>query len=165
MDEKQKLALSEEDFYGDHETKEEGVLLVVFRISNEWYAVDIASVREVVNFEKISFLPSCPEHIAGIFNLRGNIISVTDLKRIFNLSYEDITDKSMLVVIKSGIFETGLLVDEVAEPQEIPFSQINPTLATIAEDRASYLSGVCHIGKKLVGILKSEQILKVLERN
>jgi purine-binding chemotaxis protein CheW len=160
MGDTQGLTLYEEDFYGRKEVKLKVVQLVVFRISNEWYGIEITSVREVVNFEKITFLPSCPEHIAGIFNLRGNILSVTDLKKIFGLPPEEITGESKLVVIKSGNIEGGLLVDAVIEPLEVPADQIDPALTTIAPDRAEYLSGICSINRKFIGILNAEKILQ-----
>lgn len=161
MDEEPKLTLYEEDFYAKKETKEKNIQMVVFRVSSEWYAVEIADVREVVNFEKITFLPSMPEHIAGIFNLRGNILSVTDLRKVFGLSQEAPAARSKLVVIQSGILETALLADEMAEPLEVSAAQIDPTLSTIALDKAEYLSGTCNIDRKFIGILRTEKILQV----
>ena len=161
MDENHGLTLYEEDFYGKKESREKTLNLVVFRLANEWYGVMITDVREVVNFEKISFLPSSPEHITGIFNLRGNILSVTDLKKVFNLAAEEMTERSRLVVVSAGNFETALLVDEVAEPIEVPLAGISPALATITPEKAERLSGAVHVGRKFIGILKVEEIFRL----
>ncbi len=163
MDEPQNLTLYEEDFYGSKEAAEKLIKLVVFRVASEWYGVEITMVREVVNFEKISYLPSSPEHIVGIFNLRGNILSVTDLKKLLGLPAEDVTIKSRLVIVRAGVYETALLVDEVTEPLEVSASQISPALATISPDHAEYLSGAAHMGKRFIGILKVEKIFRVVE--
>jgi len=161
MDEQQSLTLYEEDFYGKKASLEETVNLVVFRLANEWYGVAITDVREVVNFEKIFYLPSSPEHITGIFNLRGNILSVTDLKKVFSLPAEEMTANSRLVVVSSGHFETALLVDEVSEPMEVPLAGISPALATITPEKAEHLSGAIHVGRKLIGVLKVANIFRV----
>lgn len=156
MEEKeaQDITLYEEEFYEKKEVKEEVVQLVVFRLSSEWYGVDILKTKEVIKLERIAYLPSSPEYIAGIVNLRGNILSVTDLKKIFALSNEEMTGKTRLVVIESGVLETGLLADEVVETIEVPISKIDPTLTTIAPERAEYIEGECRADDKLIGILK-----------
>jgi purine-binding chemotaxis protein CheW len=156
----QKTTLYEKDFYEDKEVKEETIKLVVFRVSNEWYGVEISKSREVAKIEKITYLPSSPEHIAGIVNLRGDILSVTDLKRVFGLPQEQLTEKSRLVVIESGDLETGLLVDEVDEVMDAAVNKIHPTLATISAERADYLTGEYKMDNKLIGILNVEKILK-----
>ena len=99
--EQQKITLYEGDFYERQEIKQETIQLVVFRLSNEWYGVEISQAREVIKIGKMTYLPSSPEHIAGIVNLRGDILSVTDLKSFFGLSQEELTEKSRLVVIES----------------------------------------------------------------
>ncbi len=165
MGEHQRVTLREEDLYAKAEAREDTLTLVVFRLASEWYGIKIADVNEVLNVEKIAFLPSSPEYIAGIFNLRGNILSVTDLRKVFGLPHEELTARSRLVVISSGALETGLLVDEVVEPLEVPLSRIDPALVTIAPDRAECLSGTTHIDKKFIGILKIEMILRAIERN
>ncbi len=160
MAEKNKIALYEEDLYGKEEIREQTVRLVVFRVANEWYGIDIIKTKEVAVIDKITYLPSSPENIAGITNLRGDILSVMDLKKLFGLRHEDLTDKSRLVVIESGDWETGLLVDEVTAVVEIAANEIHPTLTTIAPETAEYLSGECKIDNKLIGILNINKILK-----
>jgi purine-binding chemotaxis protein CheW len=156
----QKTTLYERDLYEDKEVEEETAKLAIFRVSNEWYGVDISKTREVARIETITYLPSSPEHIAGIVNLRGDILSVTDLKRIFGLPSEQLTGKSRLVVIESGDLETGLLVDEVDEVMDVAVSKIHPTLATISAEKADFLTGEYRIDGKLIGILNIEKILK-----
>lgn len=154
-----KITLYEEDLYDAPEVKEQTVKFVVFRLAGEWYGVEITKVKEVVKVNSITYLPSSPEHISGIINLRGNILSVTDLKKIFGLPPEELTEKSRLVVIESGILETGLLVDEVAEAMEAPASKIDPALLTIPLEKVEYIEGECKLDDKLIGMLKVEKVL------
>ncbi|MGA2915929.1 MAG: chemotaxis protein CheW [Sedimentisphaerales bacterium] len=160
MLEKNKIALYEEDLYEKKEIKEQTIRLVVFRVSNEWYGIEITKTKEVAIIDRITYLPSSPENVAGIANLRGDILSVMDFKKKFGLPHEDLTDKSRLVVIESGDLETGLLVDEVNEVIEVAAKEIHPTLTTITPERAEYLLGECKINDKLIGILNVNKILK-----
>jgi chemotaxis signal transduction protein len=73
-------APDKEDLYERAAPKEKNLQLIVFRLTREWYGVEITKVKEVIKVGKITYLPSCPEHIAGIVNLRGYILSVTDLR-------------------------------------------------------------------------------------
>src|SRR4030043_1616205 len=128
------MAHYHEDLYEREELKEETLQLIVFRLSKEWYGVEIARVKEVIKVGKITYLPSSPEYIAGIINLRGNILSVTDLKTIFGLPHEEPTEKTRIIAVESGIFQTGLFVDEVTESIEVPVSKIEPSLLTIPSE-------------------------------
>jgi purine-binding chemotaxis protein CheW len=160
MAESKKITLYEDDLYEKEETKNKTAKFVVFRVSNEWYGIEILKVKEVATIEKITYLPSSPENVAGIANLRGDILSVTDLKNIFGLPHEETTEKSRLVVIESGDLETGLSVDEVSEVVEAATDKIYPTLTTIPPEKAEYLSGQCRMNNKLIGILNVNKLLK-----
>jgi purine-binding chemotaxis protein CheW len=156
----EEIAHYEEDLYETEELKEKTVQLVVFRLAQEWYGIEITKLREAMKIDKITYLPSSPTYIAGIVNLRGNILSVTDLKGIFGLSQEDLTDKTRVIAIESGILQTGLLVDEVAEAIEVPISKIEPTLPTVAPGISEYIEGQCKVDDKLIAILNVEKILE-----
>jgi purine-binding chemotaxis protein CheW len=156
----QEIALYEEDLYEREELKEETLQLVVFRLSQEWYGIEITKLREAMKIDKITYLPSSPTYIAGIVNLRGNILSVTDLKRIFGLPQEELNDKTRIVAIESGMLETGLLVDEVAEAIEVPIRKIEPPLATLAPEVAEYIEGHCKVDEKLIALLNADKILE-----
>jgi purine-binding chemotaxis protein CheW len=152
--------LFKEDLYEREAPKEEALQLVIFRLNREWYGVEITRVKEVIKVAKITYLPSCPEHIAGIVNLRGYILSVTDLKPILGLPHEEPTEKTRIIAIESGILETGFLVDEVVESIEVPVSKIEPVLLILPAERAKYLDGQCKVNDKLIAIVSVEKILE-----
>jgi purine-binding chemotaxis protein CheW len=149
-----------EDLYEREELKEETLQLIVFRLSKEWYGVEIARVREVIKVGKITYLPSSPEYIAGIVNLRGNILSVTDLKTMFGLPHEELTEKARIINVESGMLETGFLVDEVTESIEVPVSKIEPSLLTLPAEGAKYIEGQCKVDNKLIALISVERILE-----
>jgi purine-binding chemotaxis protein CheW len=152
------MGLYKEDLYEREAPREPTLQLVVFRLGREWYGVEITKVKEVIRAGKITYLPSCPEHIAGIVNLRGYILSVTDLKPIFGLPYEEPTEKTRIIAIESGVFETGFLVDEVVASIEVPVSKIEIALLTLPAERGKYLEGQCKVDDKLIAIVNVEKV-------
>ncbi len=149
-----------QNFHERDAPKEETLQVVVFRLNHEWYGVEITKVKEVIKVAKITYLPSSPEHIAGIVNLRGYILSVTDLKTLFGLAHEEPTEKTRIIAIESGILETGLLVDEVVESIEVPVSKIEFALLTLPAEGAKYLKGQCKVDGKLIAVINVEKILE-----
>jgi purine-binding chemotaxis protein CheW len=154
------MAYYKEDLYEREEPKEETLQVIVFRLGREWYGVEITKVKEVIKVDRITYLPSSPEHIAGIINLRGYILSVTDLKKIFGLPHEEPTEKTRIIAIESGILETGLLVDEVVESIEVPVSKIEFALLTLPTEGARYIGGQCKVDDKLIALINVEKVLE-----
>jgi purine-binding chemotaxis protein CheW len=138
-------AYPKEDLYERKDLEEQTRQIVVFRLSREWYGIEITKVREVTRVGKMTYLPSSPEYIAGIVNLRGKILSVTDLKTMLGLPHEESTDKTRIIAVESGMVETGLLVDEVVESIEVPISKIEPPLATLPAEEAGLIEGQCKV--------------------
>jgi purine-binding chemotaxis protein CheW len=149
-----------DDLYEREEPKEQTLQLVVFRLAREWYGVEITKVKEVVKVGKITYLPSSPEHIMGIVNLRGNILSVTDLKTIFHLPHEEPTEKTRIIAIESGVLETGLLVDEVVNSIEVPVNKIEPELLTLPVEGGKYIEGQCQMDNKLIALINGEKVFE-----
>jgi purine-binding chemotaxis protein CheW len=154
------IAHYKEEFYEREELKEENQQFVIFRLAQEWYGVEISKVKEVIRVGKITYLPSSPKYISGIISLRGNILSVTDLKTVFNLPHEEPSEKMRIIAIESGILETGFLVDEVVESIEVPVSKLEPALLTIPSEGAKYLAGQCKVNDKLIAIINIEKVLE-----
>jgi purine-binding chemotaxis protein CheW len=154
------MAHPKEDLYEREELKEQTRQIIVFRLSREWYGVEITKVKEVIKVGKITYLPSSPEYIAGIVNLRGKILSVTDLKAMIGLPHEELTDKARIIAVESGMLETGLLVDEVVESIEVPVSKIEPSLITLPAEEAEYIKGQCKVDNKLIALISVEKVLE-----
>jgi len=155
-----RIALDEDDLYGREEPKEESLQFIVFRVAREWYGVDITKVKEVIKTDRITYLPSSPEHIAGIVNLRGNILSVMDLRVILRLDHEAPGERKKIIAIESGFLETGFLVDEVVDSIEVPVRKIEPPLLTIPSEGEKYIEGQCRVNDRLVAFLNVDKILE-----
>lgn len=96
-------------------SRDEGTLVDVleFRLGQERYAIETASVREVMTLHHLTPMPCVPAFIRGIVNVRGRFTAVLDLGKFFDLPDPGITDLHHVVLIESGGLEIGLLADSI----------------------------------------------------
>lgn len=90
------------------------------------YAIEGHHVTEINKVPQITFVPNVPEWVSGVTNLRGDILSVIDMRSFLGLKATEITDKNRLIVIRNNnsSITTGAIVDEVKGLIEIPVSKI-----------------------------------------
>ncbi len=156
-----KLSLYEDELYGAEGMPEPMRQLVIFSLSSEWYGVDVAHVSEVLSPPpSITFLPNVPDHIIGIINLRGNILSVTNLKTIFGLSDQQIQEKHRIVVIDEEGTKTGLIVDGSEEVVDIPSSKIEAAVVSREGVPEDMLEGQVLFDEKLIAVLRVPQVIE-----
>jgi len=122
-DDKPKLALRIEDIYNQQEEKEEDRRVIIFRLADEFYGLDLSYVKEVAFTSRITRVPFADGHILGVMNLRGDIISVTDLRVLFSLKAGQESEEKRMIVIEHEMLSTALWVDQVVEIAEIPVSK------------------------------------------
>ena len=150
----------------EREEAARGALEVVeFRLAYETYGVESRYVREVYPLKEHTPLPCTPLFVRGIINVRGQILSVIDLKRFFGLPEKGLTDLNMAIVVHDATMAFGILADVVLGVRSIPVDAIQPSLPTLTGIRAAYVKGVT--GERLVildaGTLLSDHKLIVLE--
>jgi len=140
---------------------EKDLHIVGFRIGNETYGVRIGSVREIVRVPEITSVPSAPDLIEGVINLRGKIIPVMDLRKRFGQT-EIISDKrNRILVVELENKLIGLIVNAASEVLKIPPSEIDSPGSVFAEGEASYVTGVGKLKGRLIILL---DIAKLLQR-
>jgi len=124
------------------EAANERLEVVEFLLAYERYAVESRYVREVYPLESLTPLPCTPVFVLGIVNLRGEILSVIDIKKFFDLPEQGLTDLNKLVVLRSENMLFGILADAISEVRRIPITGIQPSLPTLTGIREAYLRGV-----------------------
>ena len=120
----------------------ERIEIVEFVLAYENYAVETRYVREVYPLENLTPLPCTPAFVLGVVNLRGEILSVIDLKKFFELPEKGLTDLNKVIVLQSANMLFGILADAVAGVRRIPVAGIQPSLPTLTGVREAYLRGV-----------------------
>ena len=116
--------------------------VVEFLLAHERYAVESRYVREVHPLENLTPLPCTPAFVLGIVNLSGEILSVIDIKKFFDLPEKGLTDLNQVIVLQSDGMLFGILADSILSARRIPVAEIQPSLPTLTGIREKYLRGV-----------------------
>lgn len=130
--------------------------VVEFLLAHERYAIESQYVREVYPLENLTPLPCTPAFVLGIVNLRGEILSVIDIKKFFELPEKGLTDLNKVIVLQSGSMLFGILADAILGVRSIALLEIQSSLPTLTGIREDYLTGVT---KERVAILDAAKLL------
>lgn len=140
---------------------EKELQVVGFRIGNETFGVRIGSVREIVRVPEITAVPSAPETVEGVINLRGKIIPVMDLRKRFGQSDIQPDKKNRILVVELENKLVGLIVNAASEVLKIAPSEIEAPGNLFAEGESGYVTGVGKLRGRLIILL---DIAKLLHR-
>jgi purine-binding chemotaxis protein CheW len=135
---------------------QEFIEIVSFRLALEIYGVESAFVREVYPLKDFTLLPGLPPFVLGIANVRGQILSVVDLKKFFNLPQNGLGQLNKLIILRDEQMEFGILADDILGAYRIPMEAIQEAPSTVPGIGAEFLRGVT---AERVIILDAEKIL------
>lgn len=122
---------------------ETGLLnLLVFTLADESYAMEIRFVREICQLNELVPVPCTPGFILGMIHVRGEIVSVVDLKKIFDLPVKGLTELNKVIIIHNNTMEFGILADTIPGIRSIPSGSLQKSLPTLTGIREEYLLGV-----------------------
>ena len=137
--------------------------VLVFRLGEERYGLDLCYLKKVMWAVGITPVPDVPPHILGIVPVRGEIVSVVDLKELLGLGASlpegASLDELSIVVTTAGGVDAGFLVDDVEDVLELPEISIDPPMATFEKESRDFIEGQTRVGGKLMAILNYEKIL------
>lgn len=115
---------------------------VEFELASEHYALPLAQVRTVSVLKELTPVPCTPPFVLGIINLRGEIHTVVDLKKFFDLPDQGITELNKIIIIQHADMQLGILADAIRGVRRIRLSELDPVMPTLTGIRADYLRGV-----------------------
>jgi purine-binding chemotaxis protein CheW len=131
--------------------------VVVFTLAGERYALETRHVREIRALEDLTPLPGAPVFLAGVTNLRGQILAVIDLRTFFGVPARGLTDRTRLIVLGDERAEFGVLADTVAEVVTLGPGEVREPPGSVAGVARAYLRGVT--GDALI-VLAGEVLLQ-----
>ena len=140
------------------------VQIVVFRLGDEEYGLNIDQIKEVVLTPAITRVPQKPAFIKGVSNIRGNIIAMLDLEEKFGLrkTVNEHAGSNFTLVVDSSEYKMGVLVKDVPNTLSIAESAIEEfTLAGDGNNEQSYIKGIVKLEKRLIIMI---DIFKVLNQ-
>lgn len=140
------------------------IQLVVFRLGDEEFGVQINKVKEIVRVIPITPIPKAPKFIEGIVNLRGEILAVIDLSKRLDIPSKPRSERTRIVVIEINENIVGMIVDEVSEVLNIPLSNIEKTPQVIESDiKQKYITSVGKLKDRLLILIDLAAILSLEE--
>lgn len=144
--------------------KQDTLQIIVFKLGEEEYALQIDQIKEVVITPGITRMPQTPEYIKGVANIRGNIIAILDLEEKFNLkrANNQNTANNYTLVVESDDVKVGILVREVPNTLTIGASDFEESVSIIndAQNDNDYIKGIVKAGKRLIILI---DIFKVID--
>lgn len=138
------------------DTQDQGLEVIVFMLAEEKFAVEVRHVREVYPLKDLTPLPCTPSFVTGMINVRGQIISIVDVKEFFDLPRKEPTELCKVLIIKNHLLEFGIISDAIVGEQKIPLEHIQSDMPALRGIREEYVRGVTH--EPLV-ILDAERLL------
>jgi len=147
------ITLYEKEFYTSSRKEEEKTQLLLFSVANEFYTIEPKYIREIINLPFYTPIPNVPEHIIGVFNFRGDIISLTDLSIFLNISTQDITNFNKIIIIENNEFSTGLLVSNIENLITISQKNIEEEISIFNTPKTKIIYGQFHHENKVIACL------------
>src|SRR3979490_1161596 len=138
---------------------EKDLQVVGFRIGNETYGVRIAAVREIVGVPEITAVPSAPDLIEGVINLRGKIIPVMDLRKRFGQTEIQADKKNRILVVGFNNKLLGQIVNAASEVLKIAPSEIEAPGNVFGGGETGYAPGVDKLKGRLIILLDIAKLL------
>lgn len=138
----------------------EGTRLITFILGEEKYGLNILKVRELISFpEGLTRIPGVPDYIIGMFNLRGLVIPVMDLREKFNMSGEERHEFSVIIIVEVDNKSIGITVDSVSDVIFVKEDDIQETTELAVNVDTKFIKGVAKTKDEMVILLDIDFLL------
>lgn len=135
---------------------------ICFNLGIEKYAIPLLTVKEVIRVPKITPVPQTAQHFLGIMNLRGQVISIMDLRKKLNLK-ELNSQETTVMILNFGQNQLGVMVDCVNYVVSLLDSEISEKPVVQSQNNTDYIVGVYRKDNELILILDIAKALSVEE--
>jgi len=136
---------------------------LTFFLRGEEYAVPILRVKEIIEYESVTRIPTTPLHVRGVMNLRGAVLPVIDLGAKFGCPETATTRTTCIVIVETQLDDdllvVGVMADGVSQVVDLPQSSIEPPPPFGTSVRVDFLTGMGKLDGRLVLVLDIDRIL------
>jgi purine-binding chemotaxis protein CheW len=136
-----------------------GRQFVGFRLADQGYVFRIERIQEIVIPSGTARVPEVPDYVEGVANLRGTIIPIINLRRLFGLAPKPVDADTRTVVVNVGSRTLGCTVDAVTRVMRIAGEQIQSAPDTVASAGRSFIEGFARVGDELLIVLDVDSLL------
>jgi purine-binding chemotaxis protein CheW len=140
----------------------ETIQCLTFKLGEEVFAVDVAKVREILDFTTVTKVPQTPDFMRGVINLRGSVVPVVDMRLKFGMSATEKTVNTCIIVMEIAIDQetaiVGALADSVQEVLELEPEQIEPAPRIGTKLNTEFLVGMGKHNETFIMILNIDKV-------
>jgi len=136
---------------------------IEFNLGIERFSIPLLMVKEVIPMPDMTKVPNSPSYYVGIMNLRGQIISVVDLRTKMNIKASEVEQEIAVIIVEIDGIGIGLIVDSVNKVLKVGNSDIVDVPKISNQINAKFVSGVFKINEDLVVLLDVHSLLDITE--
>jgi purine-binding chemotaxis protein CheW len=140
---------------------------LTFQLAGEEYALGILRVREIIQWQEVTRVPTAPAAIRGVLNLRGSVVPVVDLGVKFGIGPTEPTRRTCIVIVEvereGGRTVMGIIADAVSQVMELGAGDIEPPPSFGTRVRMDYLQGMARMGDRFALVLDADRLLSIAE--
>jgi purine-binding chemotaxis protein CheW len=136
-----------------------------FDLGQETYAAQLLSVKEVIPVPETTPLPNSPSHYVGIMNLRGQIISIIDLRKKLKITPKEEGIEEAVIIVEIDGVGIGVVVDSINKVLNINLASVSEVPEVSSQINAKYIEGVFQGEDKLTVLLDLKSVLNIDEIN
>jgi purine-binding chemotaxis protein CheW len=134
--------------------------LIVFKLGDQEYCVDIMQVREIRGWTQATPIPHAPPYVIGVINLRGTVLPVVDLPARLGMSKSNPANRHAIIVIQLMEKIAGLLVDAVSDIITIGREAIQATPELASEIAQRFVTGVATVDGRMISVISLDHVLR-----
>lgn len=136
--------------------------LAVVGLNGEYFGLDLPIVREFTDIRQVTPVPCCPPHIVGNMNLRGEILTLVDIRNVLNMPILGVENSNNIkvMIVKIDDLIAGVTVDEVFDVMYLQPSQILPVPTAVHSANSEYLRGTANYREKMMSILDLAKVFQ-----
>ena len=133
--------------------------LAVIGLNNEYFGIDLKLIQEFTTIRNVVPIPCCPSHIVGNMNLRGEILTLVDIRSALNMPLAETRDGVKAIVVNIEDLIAGFLVDEVFDVMYLHPSEVTSLPVAVNSNNQDYLQGTVAYAGNMLTILDLPKLL------
>jgi len=146
---------------GLEEAVQENLRYMEFNLGVEKFAIPLLLVKEVIRKPELTPIPNAPSHFKGIMNLRGQVISIVDLRKKLKIKTEESTQEEAVIIVDLKTIQMGVVVNSINSVLSFEKSEVSDVPELSTQVSAKYICGVYHKDNNLTILIDIYNILDV----
>lgn len=138
---------------------------IIFELDRQEYGIEISNVREITEFRETTKIPSAPDYVHGIINLRGNVIPVINLKKRLHIDEENTKRNKRIIIATINGKQTGFIVDDASQVITLSEDKIESPPETIISVDKNYIVGISKVNENIIILLDLTAVFSWGEKN